>query len=223
MKTIDWAACERLIGSLAPKFLQAGFDLDDLKQEARLAVLESHGDYSPDTGVSMNTFIGRRIRDALRTFVSANVDAVEVSREWVAESIADGPDASLRAKTKAECELLRAVVGADRFKKPRRHIEKIRAASFDDDADGDGEEALTLHERVGVGPEQELGMLAAEMTTKVSTKMGRKGGELAEIFRLRSEGHTFEQIGQILGKDWNAVYKAFSRAQKRLNNRKKAA
>lgn len=224
MKTIDWAACERLIGSLAPKFHQEGLELDDLKQEARVAVLVSYGDYKPEMGISLNTFIGRRIRDALRKFASANVDAFEVSREWVAESISDGPGSSLRAKTKAECSALRDVVGPEKFRRPRRVIETVRATvSLDDnDAASPDEDACSLHEKIGTGPEQELGMLAAEMTEKVATKTNRNGDELAEIFRLRSEGFTFEQIGQRLGKQLKTVQKAFSRAQKRLSKRRAA-
>ncbi len=226
MKTIDWVACERLIGSLASKFLQDGLELDDLKQEARLAVIESHDSYAPDMGVSLNTFIGRRIRDALRKYVGANIDAFEISREWVAESIADGPDGALRARSKAECNALRDVVGPEKFRKPRRVIETVRATvSLDDDAGGNNEgntDCMSLHETIGTGPEQELGMLAAEMTTKVSTGLSRKGQELAEIFRLRSQGHTFKDIAKSLGKETRAVELAFQRAQKKLNKKRAA-
>lgn len=223
MKTIDWVACERLIGSLAPKFQQEGLELDDLKQEARLAVIESYHSYTPDTGVSLNTFIGRRIRDALRKFVAANVDCVEVSREWVAESISDGPSAAIRSKSKAECAALREALGAEKYRRPRRVIESVRATvSLDEGHDNGEEESSSYHEQIGTGPEQELGMLAAEMTKKVTVKLCRNGTELAEIFRLRSEGHTFDQIGFVLGKDANAVRMAFTRAQKQLNKNKAA-
>lgn len=222
MTTIDWAACERLIGSLASKFHQDGLDLNDLRQEANLAVLESYADYTPETGVSLNTYLGRRIRDALRTFVSKNTDLLEVSREWIAEPIADDPRNAIKAKSKEECQALVNALGPDAYKKPRRVIETISVAvSFDAD-DGDAsEDALSLHERVGTGPEQELGMLAAEMSAKVKTKLARNGSELAEIFRLRSEGRTFPQIAEMIGKDADSVRMAFSRAQKRLA--KKAA
>jgi RNA polymerase sigma factor (sigma-70 family) len=226
MSQIDWVACERLIGSLASKFVQDGLDLEDLKQEARLAVLETHHDYTPEMKVSLNTFIGRRIRDALRKYAAANTDAFEVSREWVAESIADGPDGALRADSKAECNALRDVVGADKFRKPRRVIETVRATvSLDADTgcNCEGDTAsMSLHEQIGIGPEQELGMLAAEMTKTVTSGLSRKGEELSEIFRLRSEGHTFKDIAKKLGKETRAVELAFQRAQKKLNKKRAA-
>lgn len=223
MKTIDWAACERLIGSLAPKFQQDGLEIEDLKQEARLAVIESHAFYTPEMGVSLNTFIGRRIRDALRKYVGSNVDTFEVSREWVAESIADGPDCSLRAKSKAECNALRDVVGPEKFRRPRRVIETVRATvSLDDDSSSSDGDTCTLHEQIGIGPEQEVGMLASEMAHTVATKLCRNGAMLTEIFRLSSEGFTFEEIAAALNKPLMTIYSAFTRAQKRLAKKRAA-
>ena len=226
MSQIDWAACERLVGSLASKFHQDGLELDDIKQEARLAVLEHHASYSPEMGVSYNTFIGRRIRDALRSFVGANNDSVEVSREWVAESIAEGPSGAIRAKTKAECEGLRTAQGAERFKKPRRVIETMRATvSLDEVSGSDGDDDITLHEALGHGPEQESmiaaseAIAAAKVKSQESAALARNGGAgdyWQDISALRTAGYTFEQIGGKLGKSSNAIKKAWGRAQKSL-------
>lgn len=226
---IDWVACERLIGSLASKFRQDGLEIEDLKQEARLAVLEHHGEHSPSMGVSYNTFIGRRIRDAIRTYVSQTLGIVEVSREWVAESIADGPEASIRAKDEAACEALRQLAGPEKFKRPRRisataHFATsldAQAGYEEDDKDG------TLHDVLGTPPGQEAVLEAnrrhglAKTVEGEGAAAGRHGGGeyWATIARLREEGRTFAEIGKALGKSTAAVQMAWDRAQKRLNRR----
>jgi RNA polymerase sigma factor (sigma-70 family) len=229
MSQIDWVACERLIGNLAPKFCQDGLDLEDLKQEARLAVLESYKEYSAELGVSLQTFLGRRIRDSLRKFTSQSLDTVEVSREWVAESITDGPRAALRAKTKEDCELLRSVVGESRFKKPRRVIETMRATVSLDECMSE-EDALSLHEVHGARPGQEAVLAAnrqlcvaeeAEAEALVAGHHG--GGDWAEMSALRSAGWTLAQIGKKLGKSPQAVRQALLRADRRVSRKTKAA
>lgn len=79
--------------------------------------------------------------------------------------------------------------------------------------------SLEEEHSLSYGPGQEIWASAKEEAeiTHRAVRRTRKGHDLAEIFRLRSEGHTFEQIGRRLGKDLHAVHKAFSRAQKRLN------
>lgn len=230
MSAIDWTACERLIGSLASKFLQDGLDLDDLKQEARITVLESYEDYSPEMGVSLNTFLGRRIRDTLRKYSARNLDIIEVNREWVAESIAEGSRSALRAKTREECELLCAVVGADRFKKPRRLVETTRATVSLDDSTSDAEDPLSFHELHGVNPGQEYCLLAGRRLTAAQEveleafRAGRHGGtDWAEMSDLRAAGWTFDRIGQKLGKSPQAVRQALLRAEKRLAKKFEAA
>jgi RNA polymerase sigma factor (sigma-70 family) len=214
---IDWASCEVLVKSLASKYLSDGTDLEDLQQEARIAILEAHHLYNSSMGVSLNTFLGRRIRDSLRAYTGKNSDTVELSRSWVAESISGGPSESLEAKTKEDCEALRQVHGAAKYRKPRRVIETGRATvSLDETRGDDGSDSISLHEQIGCGPEQELGVIAAEMSTKVTTKVARNGGELAEIFRMRNEGLTFEQIATALGKPRNTVWSAYTRAQKKI-------
>lgn len=230
MTTSDWAACERLIGSLAPKFQQEGLELDDLKQEARLAVIESYSTYTPETGVSLNTFLGRRIRDALRKFVAASIDSFELSREWVAESISDGPDSAIKAKSKPECAALREALGSHLYRKPRRVIETSRATVSLDEESGvsTGEDAgSTLHEHIGTGPEQEAVLLLKEAKAQLTVVIGaaskRGGGRLwARVIEMRTQGYSFPQIGVEMGKSEDAVKKLWRRAQKQLT-RKRAA
>lgn len=81
-------------------------------------------------------------------------------------------------------------------------------------------EALSFHETIGTGPDQEISVMFSEMSSKV-TRAARDGDGLWEIIRLRGEGFTFEEIAQEVGKDPCAVRKAYSRAQKKLT--KKAA
>lgn len=228
MSQIDWVACERLVGSLASKFHQDGLELDDIKQEARLAVLEHHASYSPEMGVSYNTFIGRRIRDAVRSFVAANSDMVEVSREWVADSIADGAGDAVRAKTKAECEALRTARGADLFKKPRRVIETVRATfSLDEDVGGSSGEdvVITRHEVIAVfAPEQEgvFELKRVEEAMREDAGAKRKAGRpLAEgwqfIVEERAKGTSFADIAKATGRTVPAVKRTYNSAQKRLS------
>lgn len=210
----------RLVKGLAAKYCCDGLEMNDLMQEAWVAVLENQDLYTEDMGVSLQTFLGRKIRNQLETFRANNLDLVELERHWIAESVAHGPGASIKAATKAECNALRNALGVELYKKPRRVIETTSATvSLDAETDADQQaECSSLHDKIGTGPEQELGMLAAEMTKKVETKLDRDG-ELTEIFRLRSEGHTFEHIAKRLGKGLRAVHQRYSRAQKRLAKR----
>lgn len=78
-------------------------------------------------------------------------------------------------------------------------------------------EMLAWSEVIGTPADQEIGVMAAQMVEKIERKVTRKGDELSEIFRLRSEGRTFEQIAKVMGKEEDAVRKAFSRAKKKLS------
>lgn len=229
MSTIDWVACERLVGNLASKFAQDGLDLDDLKQEARLAVLESHAEYKPEFGVSLSTFLGRRIRDALRKYSAHTLDVIEVSREWVAESINQGPHVALRAKTKEECEALRSIVGPDAFRKPRRVVETMRVTvSLDESNSETDDDSMSLHDRLGTGPGQEAMIVANRQLTATrevendAVKAGGHGGDWVEMLTLRSEGWTLSEIAAKFGKSHQAVHQALSRAQKRLSKKRAA-
>ena len=232
MSSIDWPTCERLIGSLASKFLQDGLELEDLKQEAKLAVLEFHDSYSPEMGISLKTFLGRRIRDTLEKFRARSLDTIEVHREWVAEPIAEGPEESLRAKSKEECEMLRRVVGPHRFRKPRRVTKTVRVTvSLDDEGcDGEDSEGLTLHEKFGVEPGQEATLFANRRLAALqeveaeAACAGRHGGEnWAEMAELRAAGWTFARIGEKFGKSPQAVRQALLRAERRLAKKREAA
>lgn len=229
MSTIDWVACERLIGNLASKFAQDGLDLDDLKQEARIAVLESYAEYKPELGISLSTFLGRRIRDALRKYSAHNLDIIEVSREWVSESIVEGPHVALRAKTKEGCEALRSIVGPNAFRKPRRVVETMRVTvSFDECSGESDEDSTSLHDRLGTGPGQEAMVLANRQLTATkevqndAAKAGGHGGDWSELLTLRSEGWTLAEIAARFGKSPQAVHQALSRAQKRLSKKRAA-
>lgn len=236
MSTIDWASAGRLIGNVASKFAQDGIELDDLKQEAALAVLEAYPSYNESLGVSLNTFLGRRIRDALRAYVSATLGTIEIERKWVAEPINEHSSSAIKADSKEECEALRDFHGADRFKKPRRVISSSKAmASLDEGwetsmSSGPYEDTSTPHDRLGTSPPQEFGVLVAEAEEALaaaSEEAARAGGHggadyWRQIGSLKSQGFTFAQIGKALGKSTMAVQMAWRRSQKRLNKSKAA-
>lgn len=232
MSTIDWASAGRLIGNVASKFVQDGIELDDLKQEATLAVLESFPLYSEDTGVSLNTFLGRRIRDALRGFVAASLGSIEIERKWVAEPINEHSSLAIKADSKEECEALRAFHGADRFKKPRRVISTSKPmASLDEGWESSSQDDdVTPHDKLGTSPPQEFGVLVAEAeealvaASEAATRAGGHGGAdyWRQIGQLRSQGFTFAQIGRALGKSTMAVQMAWRRSQKRIKKNKAA-
>lgn len=229
MTTIDWASAARLIGNIASKFVQDGIELEDLKQEATLAVLESFPLYSEDMGVSLNTFLGRRIRDALRGFVSASLGSIEIERKWVAEPINEHFSQAIKADSKEECEALRSFHGAARFKKPRRVISTTKPmASLDEGWESHSQDDdTTPHDKLGTSPPQELGVLIAEAEEALvaaSEAASRAGGHGAadywqRIGQLRAQGLTFAQIGKALGKSTMAVQMAWRRSQKRLEKR----
>lgn len=229
MSEIDWVSCERLVRSLASKYCSEGLDLDDLQQEARLVIWEVHSSYTPEMGISLHTFLGRRIRDALRRYVDFNLDSVEVGRKWVAEAIAENHESNIKTDSKEECEALRAVLGAERFREPKRVISKVKATvSLDDggsDGDPDNEGSLALHERVGVPAEQETILAIGEATSRlkvvadVAAERGRRNGDgvaWKQVIELRTLGFSFSQIGERIGKSEQAAKKLWARAQKRL-------
>jgi RNA polymerase sigma factor (sigma-70 family) len=232
MSTIDWASTGRLIGNVASKFIQDGIELDDLKQEATVAVLESFPLYSEDLGVSLNTFLGRRIRDALRGFVSASLGSIEIERKWVAEPINEHANQTIKAETKEECEALRDFHGAERFKKARRVISTSKpTASLDEGWDNSSQEDdSTPHDKLGTSAPQEFGVLIGEaeeallVVSEAASRAGGHGGAdyWRQIGLLRSQGFTFAQIGKALGKSTMAVQMAWRRSQKRLEKNKAA-
>lgn len=237
MSGIDWDACDVLVKSLASKYTAEGIDLEDLQQEGRLAVLEAHHLYRPEMGVSLNTFLGRRIRDALRAFAGHNADALEVSRSWIAESISEGLEGGLKASTKGECEALRAFHGRDKYKKPRRVIETVRATvSLDEGRDGNTEgdsSALNLHEQIGLAAGQESAFDLKETANKAqaiaatkrapqkttgTTRKNSGAGDFERIAALRAQGFTYAEIGKQIGKSMRATMMAFRRGAKAVNS-----
>ncbi len=231
MNPIDWVACERLVSSIASKFVRDGVDLEDLKQEATIAVLESHADYIADMGVSLNTYLGRRIRDALRSYLSLNLDAVEIDRKWVAEPIDEHPRESIKANTREECEALREFHGAHRFKEPRRVVVTIKAtSSLDEGWETPLEEDNSFHETLGVGPGQEAVLQAkAEASamknvSAAASVAGRGAVKWEEMLALRASGLTLAQVAERTGaKSAQSVFNSLAKAKKRLEKKNGAA
>lgn len=216
-----------LVKKLARQYFAEGLCIEDLEQEAWLTLLEHQPKYTSELGISERTFLGRKIRNRLEAFRRESLGLVEIERDWVAESIAGGPDEAIKAKSKAECEALVKFRGAEKYKKPSRVIQYTPAAVSLDaewgDVSSDTNENQTGHDLVGRQPNQEFDMMRAELSQTLAEKEQRakksrknSGKDWQRIGELRAQGYTFAQIAQELGKPTNSVIKTWHRAQKRL-------
>lgn len=213
----DYREWESFAKKLAAKYVTAGIEQEDLEQEALLTLLEELPKYSPSIGVSLRVFLGRGIRNKLASLYRKTLNLVQIEQYWLVEHISGSRDMHVKAKSKSEAEAV--VVARPGEYVNIQNVKTLAALGPSLDEEADDEQDATLHEVFGENPLQELQLIANEGESNVR-KANRNGNELAEIFRLRNEGHTFDQIGEQLNKDGDAVRKAFSRAQKRLNRNK---
>jgi RNA polymerase sigma factor (sigma-70 family) len=217
---------KRLIIRLAREYVEDGLDIEDLLQEAKLAVLENVSNYEEGvTRAPLKLYLRHRIRDRLRIYKAKMLDRIEVDRYWEAVCIADH-DKSIRAKTKGDCERQRQAAGEHLFARPRRVEEMVgNVISLDEElfVDADGE-PITRHDVIGAPPGQEAVYQAKHESKRRLHKMAQEAAARtkfgsscwSEIDRLRSEGLTFAEIGIQLNKSTDAVKKAWQRSQKRL-------
>lgn len=204
---------------LAGRYATPGIEVEDLEQEALLALLEELPKYTPDLGVSLRVFLGRGIRNRLSFLYRKTLNLVQVDQYWLVKHVSGNRDLHVQAKSKAKAE---AIIKARSDEYTAVENVKLLATlgpSLDEELDD--EQGCTLHETLGQGPLQELSLLASEGEKKVR-QVNRKGDRLAEIFKRRSEGHTFQQIADDLGMGLKGVFAAFSRAQKRLSKSRAA-
>lgn len=198
---------EKIVNALSARYVCGGVSVEDLRQEAWLAVIESYPLYSLDMGVSINTYLGRRIRDRLRSYKSTNADLMEVDRKWIAECV-EGPEQDITADTKEECVSLREEAGAAHYRKPRRVVRRVRATQSLDRTQSvaNGEDSETYHSCVGVVPEQELLMRVADSMRRIN------GVDSKKICELKRQGYSVRQISNILGKPEGTIKSAWFRA-----------
>lgn len=75
---------DKLISGIAPKYLGPGIELDDLKQEALLAVVLSENKYTSEKGEPAG-FLGNEIKNALKKFRRKNLSSTRSLSEVVAD------------------------------------------------------------------------------------------------------------------------------------------
>lgn len=204
---------ESFAKKLAVKYVTAGIEQEDLEQEALLALLEELPKYSPSIGVSLRVFLGRGIRNKLASLYRKTLNLVQIEQYWLVEHISGSRDMHVKAKSKSEAE---AVVAARPGEYVNiQNVKTLASLGPSLDEEADDEQDATLHEVFGENPLQELQLIANEGEKKVR-KANRNGDELAEIFRLRGEGRTFQEIAATLGKNESTLYYAYIRAQRRF-------
>lgn len=216
---------ESFAKKLATKYVTAGIELEDLEQEALLTLLEELPKYDPAIGVSLRVFLGRGIRNKLASLYRKTLNLVQIEQFWLVEHVSGSRDMHVKAKSKSEAEAVVAARPSEYVNVQNVKTLALLGPSLDEDAGGNNEgntDCMTLHEVLGEKPLQELKLIANEGEKKVR-KANRNGDELAEIFRLRSEGRTFQEIAATLGKNENTLYYAYIRAQKRIKSKKSAA
>lgn len=216
----DYREWEGFAKKLAAKYVTVGIELEDLEQEALLTLLEELPKYNPSIGVSLRVFLGRGIRNRLASLYRKTLNLVQIEQYWLVEHVSGSRDMHVKAKSKSEAEAVFAARPSE-----YANIQNVKTLaslgpSLDEETQ-DGEQDGTLHEVFGENPLQELKLIADEGESRVR-RANRNGSQLSEIFRLRNEGHTFQQIADRLGVGLKGVFAAFSRAQKRLNKKKAA-
>ena len=149
-------------------------EVDDLKQEAWLAVLRAEKDYKPESGASLATFVKRPIHWALTNYVKG-------------------------VKAEGEnCISLDARVGGER---------------------SSSDSPSSLHEVVGTEPSQAFEFELNEAWEEASKRFPK---ETLEILVLRSEGFSFKEIGERIGKSEMATLMVYNRAASSKKNKKVA-
>lgn len=215
---------QKLVSRLAQHYWEDGLSREDLQQEAWLAVLEHGPSFSEDMGVSRSTFLGRRIRDRLRQFVAKMLDRSEVERYWEAPSIAEGPEAAIRAETKEECEALRAQASPEKFGKVRRVEQFVsNTTSLDAEIKVDSEgDSVTGHDEIGTSADQEALCYSKEIWRELRPMSLQRAGDalddnsyLDKLVQFLLEGYDFLEIANKLGRNEKAVRRTWERAQKR--------
>lgn len=211
---------ESFAKKLASKYVTVGIELEDLEQEALLTLLEELPKFNQSIGVSLRVFLGRGIRNKLASLYRKTLNLVQIEQYWLVEHVSGNRDMHVKAKSKSEAEAVVAA-RADEYVNIQ-NVKTLASLGPSLDEEADDEQDATLHEVFGENPLQELTLIANEGEKKVR-KANRNGDELAEIFRLRSEGRTFQEIAATLGKNENTLYYAYIRAQRRFKNKKSAA
>lgn len=224
MKTTELqTAFKRLVNKLCREYFEDGLDMDDLHQEAWLAIFEHAPLYKEEMGLALKQFLGRRVRDSLRTYKAKALNRQEIERYWEAESISGGPDHSIQAKTKEECEFLRQKEGAGKFAKPKRvEVVVSMTSSLDDDlsfGDEGGDSPYTLHDTLGVPADQEQKLHSARVARIIDALSSKE----REVLLGRAENKSIREIASSWGVDKVVVQRVLERAQKKLKKVREVA
>lgn len=222
----DFREWEAFAKKLATKYVTPGVDLDDLEQEALLVLLEKLPEYSPQIGVSLKVFLGRKIRNKLAELYRKSLNLVQLEQYWEVRHASGDKELHVRASSRAEAAAILQLHSTDYVSMKHVKTLVVIGPSMDADAESDAtnEDPHSLHEVVGQAPEQEWAVAINRRLSALRAVPQSQGEaeELHTIFSMRRDGFTFAQIGKQLGKDGCAVKKTWYRAQKRSQHQRQS-
>lgn len=190
----DSQAFEGFVRSLSRRHMRQGLDLEDLEQEARLAVLSALADAAngdASTASSLKNFVCFRIRDRLKTYRRAMLGD---ERFLLCEACRSKRRAG--KKRERRCVLCSAI---PTFKRPL----SLEAETF---PSSDEETALSLHEMLGVRGDQETDLELQDARYQIAPSDLR-------LLELKAEGLTYPEIGRELGRSPRSVESAVYRVR----------
>lgn len=197
---------------LASRYVRAGIEACDLEQEALLTVLEELPKYTEDLGVSLKVFLGRKVRARLSSLYRKTLNLWQIEQFWEVRHVSGDSDSNVAVATR---ELAEAVIRANPDQYASAKFVKVLVTvgpSLDEDAGGNNEghtDCMTLHEIVGESAEQDWMLPLKNRVMRVSVD-----ADIAPLITMRGEGFTFEEIAQKLGRNTEAVKKAYYRSLK---------
>lgn len=203
----DWIGFAK---KLASRYVRAGIEACDLEQEAVLTVLEEIPKYSEDLGVSLKVFLGRKVRARLSSLYRKTLNLWQIEQFWEVRHVSGDTDLNVGVATR---ELADAVIQANPDQYSGAKFVKVLVSvgpSLDSEVETcDEGSATTMHEIVGESAEQDWMLPLKSRVMRVSVD-----SEIAPLVVMRGEGFTFEEIAQKLGRNTEAVKKAYYRSLK---------
>jgi len=193
----------RLIEWVARKYISL-FDLDDLKQEAAIAMMEAAKEYSPEVGTTFATFAINAMSWKLYKYIQDYSTVIRIPYNTRAEIMHGDPA--------ADTKLLRTARRA--------------AAAASLDAEIDGTDGMKLSDTIEGSPDfsdsvidtMAAGQDAMTLWSEVDALEGIQGDVIRRKFQ---QGMTIEQIAKDIGTDSGTVRYANGRALRNLGRSRK--